>query len=372
MFLDAVLYRGGTGDGDATPVAVRSHSSLRQHLAAVASVVNLSRHRTDGPIQDEVIVRNYMRAAKRVAPVPRRHVDRRAPLPAIWNALPRAWEAMRRNRGGSESLLARADDALAQALVLVAIDGLARRSDLHRACMADVVHTGPLAHSRWARISFRVTDDKGSRLRGDPDGTRSGQIVFPCTEPTQLCSCCALRRWISVRPDVAWSVPDANRVGRRVVVSSGGGVLPNDEPLFVLPASEPESAIEVRCRRASADSLARKVRDVLRAAGFPNVPPHALRGISASTLLALGCPVDRVVAAGRWSPASGAVTLRRSYLADIESVRRELPCPLRPLELVCPAPRPGEGDQRSAHYENEISVFLRRCVPLAGTLDVEQ
>lgn len=303
--------------------AGQSHSAIRTRLAAVSSVVNWFR---DSPVRESELMMSFLRGARRAAPAPRRYVDSAPSIATFWSqvspVLSRRWNEM-----GSRPQVSAARD---HALFLVTLDTLARVGDVAGLAQSDVELHGDGPTSSVLVVRFR--DGKSQTMGALPAGSQSRPSSIRCTLPHYSCTVCAVQLYA--------------RLLERVPAS------PHASAFSTLPffRGTAEHLAPDTCRAA--------IRRTLAAAGLA-VPPHALRGMVATTLIALGWSVESVASAGRWARRSGAATVRTHYEGDAVVARASLP-PLAQLADVRPV---------GADCPEGVSAALRRCLVVESVND---
>lgn len=218
-----------------------SHSRFREISAAVRSTWALLGL---GSVDDSDLLATFSRGLRRQAPPVRHHVAEAPALRDLWL----------RVRDPLRSATVRD-----RAIFLSVVDGLLRASDAARLSIGSRADIGP-------HISFRIRGPKEQALLAQP-AAMSPPVVFACTLPKELCSACALRAWLAVRPHT-----------------------PGVSAVFV--AARHGTAL-------TADACSNAVTRILRAGGL-TCSTHALRGLGASTAVDVGVDADVVRRHGRW------------------------------------------------------------------------
>lgn len=165
-------------------------------------------------------------------------------------------------------------DARDRLVTLLTIDLLGRNSDIARLRLRDInLHGDHDMH-----LTVQVRGDKSHVAAGVPHSAHAVSHIF-CTTPAVLCTVCAMRRYLALRP-------------------RGGTFL-----LIKAPDSTP-TPTEIR-----AATVAHILKRSLVACGAPNATPHAIRGMGASALFAACWDEGDIRRAGRWA----SITSVRPY-----------------------------------------------------------
>lgn len=244
---------------DACPAS----ATVRSALAAVKSVLAFTPAFQRNPAGDLALERTC-KALQREANERRPSVPRvtGAPKDGIGGLLSRLLTSYK--AAGRPRTFIHARNRL---VALLTIDCLGRNSDMARLQLEDVnLHADDDMH-----LTLQFRGDKAHVAAGTPHGAHAVSHIF-CTTPKALCTVCAMRRYLLLRPE-------------------GGTFLFVQEPVTT---TAPPTGLKPA-------TVAHILKRSLTEGGAAGATPHAIRGMGASALFAANWGEGDIRRAGRWA-----------------------------------------------------------------------